>query len=120
MNDHELPFSHNEPRLVLQRRRDTLYETEKAFTTRLDVSAMLDVVGRPIALSRSVVALVEQRIERFEDERFVFRRRSSFHLVLLSRGRLAAIDPDDLTGDVVHLVGSQKHDCLSDLFRLSS
>jgi hypothetical protein len=34
---------------------------------------MLDVVGRPIALSRNIVALVEQGIERFEDERFVLR-----------------------------------------------
>jgi putative transposase len=35
-------------------------------------------------------------------------------------GSLAAIDPDDLTGDVVHLVGRQKHDRLSDLFRPSN
>src|ERR1700675_2962450 len=37
-----------------------------------------------------------------------------------SRGCLAAIDSDDLTGEVVHLVRSQKHDGLSDLLRVSS
>ena len=42
MDDRELLFSDNEPRLVLQRRRDALYETEKAFATRRDVSAMLE------------------------------------------------------------------------------
>src|SRR5260370_21734823 len=86
MNDHEVPFSDNEPRLVLQRRRDTLYETEKPFTTRLDVGAMLDVVGRPIALCRYVITLVEQGIERFEDEHLVFRLSRLFHRVLLDSG----------------------------------
>jgi hypothetical protein len=37
-----------------------------------------------------------------------------------SRSNLAAIDSDDLTGEEVHLIGGQKHDGLSDLFRLSS
>src|ERR1700682_2666748 len=39
---------------------------------------------------------------------------------LRSRGGLAAVDPDDLTSEVVQLVRSKKHDRLSDLFRRSS
>ena len=49
---------------------------------------MLDVVGRPIALGRHVVTLVEQGIERLEDERLVFRWSRLLHVVLLIRGYL--------------------------------
>src|SRR6266446_7928157 len=129
MNDHEVPFSDNEPRLVFQRGREAFYQTEESFTARLDVSAMLDVVGRPVALGRNIVALVEQGIERLKNERFVFRLSRLLHLVLLqswphsalaSRRGLAAIDSDNLTGEEVHLVRSQKHDRLRDLLRVSS
>src|ERR1700730_1588343 len=45
----------------------------------------------------------------------------SFSLKLLrSKSGLAAIDSDDLTGEVVHLVRGEKHDRLSDLLSLSS
>src|SRR5216684_955212 len=37
-----------------------------------------------------------------------------------SRSGLAAIDSDNLAGEVVHLVGSEEHDRLSDLFSRSS
>jgi len=35
------------------------------------MSAVLDVVGRPVALSRHIVSLVEEGIEGFEDKGFV-------------------------------------------------
>src|ERR1700676_5083162 len=45
----------------------------------------------------------------------------SFSLKLLrSKSGLAAIDSDDLTGEVVHLVRGEKHDRLSDLLSRSS
>jgi len=37
--------------------------------------------------------------------------------VLESRGRLAAVDSDDLTGEELRLVGGEKHDRLCNLFR---
>src|SRR6266481_8035469 len=37
------------------------------------MSAVLDIVGRPIALSRCVVPLIEQRIESLEDKRLILR-----------------------------------------------
>jgi hypothetical protein len=36
------------------------------------MSTMLNVVRRPIALSRYIVTLIEQCIESFEDKYFVF------------------------------------------------
>ena len=73
MNYHKITFSHDYPRLILQRGRDALDEIEQAVATRLDMSAVLDVVGRPIARSRYVVTFIEQGVERFKDKRFVFR-----------------------------------------------
>jgi hypothetical protein len=43
------------------------------------MSAVLDVVGRPIALSRHIVSLVEEGIEGFEDKRFVARFDRTIH-----------------------------------------
>jgi hypothetical protein len=37
------------------------------------MSAVLDVVGRPIPLGRLIVPLVEQCVEGLEDQRLVFR-----------------------------------------------
>jgi hypothetical protein len=61
------------PTIVFQCRREAFYQTEKAVTTGLNVSAMLKVVARPIALGSHIITLVEQRIERLEDQCFVFR-----------------------------------------------
>src|ERR671914_2717486 len=72
MDDYEISIGHNRSRFILQCWRDTLNEVEQALATRRDVSTMLYVFGRPIALSRYVVTLVEQRIESFEDKCFVF------------------------------------------------
>src|ERR1700732_3794756 len=71
------------PGSYFQRRPDALDQIEEARATRLDVRAMLDVLGRPIAFGRHVITLVEQGIERLEDERLVFRWSRLLHVVLL-------------------------------------
>src|SRR5882672_5568563 len=61
-----------------------LIRLKNPLTTRLNVSAMLDVVGRPIVLGRNIVALVEQGIERFKDQRLVALFGFGGHVLLLS------------------------------------
>jgi hypothetical protein len=43
-----------------------------SFAARLDVRTVLDVVGRPKAFSRHIIPLVEQGVERLEDQRLFF------------------------------------------------
>src|SRR5712671_6678032 len=63
MNDDEVAISHDHPGLVFQRRRHALDEVEEALAAGSDVRAVLEVGGRPVALGRDVVSLVEQGIE---------------------------------------------------------
>src|SRR5713226_9602379 len=79
VHDDEIPFSHNRSGLIFESRREALDEIEQAFTTRRDMSAVLDVVRLPKLLGSGVVTLVEQRIERFHDKRFVFRLNCTIH-----------------------------------------
>src|SRR3989442_2567683 len=79
VHDHEVSLSHDRSRYVLQPWWKALDEIEQAFTTRCDMSAVLDVVGRPIALSRRAIALVEEGIERLKDNRLIFRFSCLFH-----------------------------------------
>src|SRR5258707_2839793 len=79
VHDHKIFFGHNRSRFVLQRRRDALDELKEAVTTRFDMGAVLDVVGRPIALSRCVVSLIKQRVESFKYKRFIFRFNRLIH-----------------------------------------
>src|SRR6267143_2500767 len=71
MHDHKIFFGYNRSRFVLQCRRDALDELKETVTTRLDMGAVLDVVGRPKLLSRSVVTLIEERVESSKDKCFV-------------------------------------------------
>src|SRR5580700_874823 len=73
VHDHEISLSNDRSRFVLQRWWKALDEIEQAFTTRCDMSAVLYVVGRPIALSRRVIALVEEGIECLKDNRLISR-----------------------------------------------
>src|SRR6267143_3648403 len=57
----------------------TLDQIEETIAAGLDMSAVLDVVGRPVALSRHIVSLIEQRIEGFQDKRFVARFDGTIH-----------------------------------------
>src|SRR5207245_2149400 len=68
MNDDEVAISHDHPGLVFQRGRHALDEVEEALAATGDVRAVLDVGGRPVALSHDVVALVEQGIESLKYE----------------------------------------------------
>src|SRR5580692_7240434 len=68
MNDDEVAIRHDHPGLVFQRRRRALDEVEEALAAGSDVRAVLDVCGRPVALSRSVISLVEQGIEGLQYE----------------------------------------------------
>src|SRR5256884_9425909 len=82
MDDHEVPVGHDHARLIFQRRRDALDQIEETVAAGLDMSAVLDVVGRPVALSGHIVSLVEQRIEGLEDKRFVLRLLGPTHILL--------------------------------------
>src|SRR5437588_5769504 len=68
VNDNEVALSHDHSGLVFQRRRHALDEVEEALAAGSDVRAVLDVCGRPVALSRDVVSLVEQGIEGLKYE----------------------------------------------------
>src|SRR5262249_44142579 len=98
--DHDdITVSHDHPRFVFKRPRHALDEIEQAATARADVGTVLDVIRRPIARCGLVVALIEEPIERFEDQRlvrlfnavrhfvssFFSRRRSALHPFKKSR-----------------------------------
>src|SRR5262245_36548691 len=68
---HIVALCHNHSRFIPQCLWQAFDELEQAFASGRDVSAVLDIVGRPKALSRDVIALVEQGFEGFKDERFV-------------------------------------------------
>ena len=63
MHNHEVSLSHDRSRFVLQRRRKALDEIEQTLTTRCDMSAVLNVFGRPKSLRSRVVSLIEQGVE---------------------------------------------------------
>src|SRR5271167_3704472 len=75
MYDHNVSLSHDCSRFVLQRRWQTLDQVEEAFASWGDMSAVLNVLRGPVALSRCIVTLVEQRVKSLENEclvRFLF------------------------------------------------
>jgi hypothetical protein len=61
--------------------RKALDQIEQALTARLDMSAVLDVIRGPEALRRRVVALIEHRVERLQNQGFVFRFDCLTHIV---------------------------------------
>jgi hypothetical protein len=65
VHDHKILFGHNRSRFIFQRRREALYGIKQTVAAGLDMSAVLDIVGRPITLGRSIVPLVEQCVECF-------------------------------------------------------
>src|SRR5262245_48899569 len=48
VDDDEVTVGRDHPRLVLERRRQTLHEIEEALAAGRDVGAVLDVAGRPV------------------------------------------------------------------------
>src|SRR2546426_12788064 len=92
MHDHVVFFGKDDPRLVPERWRNALDGVEETVTTGGDMSAVLNVVGGPIALGRCIVPLVEQCVEGLEDERFV-----------LLFNRLMHFYPPSRTGCATHV-----------------
>ncbi len=67
--DHDpLALGENEPGFVPQRRRGVSDEIEQTLPARSDVGAVLDVTRRPIFLGRGVVAFVEEKVERSQNQ----------------------------------------------------
>jgi hypothetical protein len=66
MNDNEISICHNCARLIPERGRKTFDEVKESLAPRLDVSAVLDVVGRPISLGLGVISFIEERVEGLE------------------------------------------------------
>ena len=82
VDDHEVPLGHDHAGLIFQRRWNALDQPEETIAAGLDMSAVLDVVGRPVALSRHVVSLVEESIEGLEDKCFVLHLLGPTHILL--------------------------------------
>src|SRR5216684_1416118 len=79
VHDHEISLSHDRSRLVLQRWWDALDKVEEALPARCDMSAMLNVVSRPIAFGLHVVPLIKQRVECVQNKSFIFRFNRLIH-----------------------------------------
>src|ERR1700760_301103 len=71
MQDDEFPFSHNRSGLIFESRRKALNEIEQTVTTGSNVCTVLNVAGRPESFRCRVIALVEECVERFQDESLV-------------------------------------------------
>ncbi len=71
MNDDVVVFCKNHPGLILKRQRSGLDEVEEPVSSRLDMRAVLNVVGRPEPLRRRVVAFIEQGIECLQYDRLI-------------------------------------------------
>src|SRR6266567_8114585 len=67
-----IPRGHGQPIFVAKLGGHWLDEIKQAFATGRDIGTVLDIVGRPEAFGRGIVALVEQRIKRFQHEILVF------------------------------------------------
>ena len=55
MHDHKVTLGHDHTRFIFEGRGSTLDEIEETFPAWLDVSAVLDIVGRPVTLDRKSV-----------------------------------------------------------------
>src|SRR5216683_7122550 len=74
MNDDVFTFCQNHPGLILEQRRRGLDEVEEPVSSRLDMGAVLNVVGRPEPLRSRVIAFIEQCIECFQYDRLILLR----------------------------------------------
>ena len=74
MNDDVVTFGENHPGFIAERRRRGLDEVEESVSSRFDMGAVLNVVGRPKSLRSRVVSLIEQGIERLQYRCLIFLR----------------------------------------------
>ena len=72
VHDHEVSFSHDRSRFVLQRWWEALDEIEETLTAWFNVSAVLDVVGRPEAFSCYIVTFVEKGVKSLKNKCLIF------------------------------------------------
>src|ERR1700730_13860142 len=77
-----VPLGHDQLILVTQRAGQRPDKVEQAVAAGRNVSAVLDVAVGPEPFGGSVVALVEERIERLQDERLVLLGRCLSHVGL--------------------------------------
>src|SRR5438132_13561684 len=68
VHDHEVSLGHNHSRFVLQRWWGALDEVEQTLTTRCDMSAGLNEVRRQESFCRSIIEIVEERVDLFQDK----------------------------------------------------
>jgi hypothetical protein len=87
VRDDVIAFGENELNFIAQRVGRCASEVEQPVAARRDMSAVLDIAVEPIALSRSVVTPVEERVKRFENKRLVLFRRWTLKLMALRRRR---------------------------------
>src|SRR6266436_8397828 len=80
MRDHIVAFSEHNMVLVFQAIGQRAYQVEQTVTSGRDMSTVLDISIGPEALGGGVVALVEERVEGFENERFVLHGGGLGHL----------------------------------------
>jgi hypothetical protein len=66
MDNHEISPGEDGPCLILQRGRKALDEIEQTLSARLNMSAVLNVVRRPITFSSPIITFIEERVERFQ------------------------------------------------------
>src|SRR5580700_11309450 len=74
VHDHDVSLGHDRSRFVLQRCRDALDEIEQTLTTRCDMSAALNVVGRQKSLRSRVVSPIKQCVECLQYDCLIFLR----------------------------------------------
>ena len=66
VDDDVIALREDQAMLITEAIWKTAYKLEQPFATWFDMCAMLDILIRPEAVRRIIVALVEQRVERFE------------------------------------------------------
>ena len=66
-----IAIGHDQRIFVAQLLRRSSYELEQTIAARRNVSAVLNIGGRPETLGGGVIPLVEERVERLQHERFV-------------------------------------------------
>src|SRR5258707_15241782 len=67
VDDDKVSLRYDYSRLIPEGGRDALDQAEETVAARLNVRTVLNIVGRPEALSCCIVSLVEQSVEGFQD-----------------------------------------------------
>ena len=71
MDDDEISLGYDYSGLIFERGRDALDQVEETVTARLNVRAVLNVVGRPEALRFRIISLIKEGLEGFQHNRLI-------------------------------------------------